>query len=366
MKKIMIYSLIALSLLVIISVTILILLSPGKPKPFLDSDGKTIPNSISEKLFIKINGSKQGLFIKGKNIQNPVVLYLHGGMPDYFLTEKYPSHLEDVFTVIWWEQRNCGISANLGTSGDKAIIEQLIDDAIELTKYLSKRFKKEKIYLMGHSGGTFLCVNIIEKAPKLFEAYIGVAQMSDQITSEKIALDYILKALAEKGDNKMLENFKNISIEKNKKIPIEYLKKRDPIMHELGIGTLRSARSIFSDIFLQSILFSEYTILEKFKLWQSKSSSGISQNWDAMINTNLIESKYSFQVPVYFFHGIYDYTCSHELAKKYFEKIDAPVKGFYTFYESAHSPMFEEPYKMKQIIVNDVLKLKSTTADKSD
>jgi len=60
-------------------------------------------------------------------------------------------------------------------------------------------------------------------------------------------------------------------------------------------------------------------------------------------------------LPVYFFHGIYDYTCSYTEAKSYFEKLKAPVKGFYTFEQSAHSPMFEEPEKTLIILQEDVL-----------
>ena len=85
-------------------------MSPGNPKQFLDKNGNKLKNSISEKVFLDINGSKQGMFIKSKNLNNPVILYLHGGMPVYFLTEKYPTHLEDNFTIVWREQKNCGIS----------------------------------------------------------------------------------------------------------------------------------------------------------------------------------------------------------------------------------------------------------------
>jgi hypothetical protein len=31
------------------------------------------------------------------------------------------------------------------------------------------------------------------------------------------------------------------------------------------------------------------------------------------------------------------------------------MKGFYTFQHSAHSPLFEEPEKVKEILLNDVL-----------
>ncbi len=51
-------------------------------------------------MFADINGVKQGMFIKSKNDKNPGLLYLHGGMLDYFLSEQYPTGLEDYFTVV--------------------------------------------------------------------------------------------------------------------------------------------------------------------------------------------------------------------------------------------------------------------------
>lgn len=363
MKKAMLYILGITVLLVFGLIIALLFMSPGVPKQFLDANGNKIKNSISEKLFLDINGSKQGLFIKGKSVDNPIILYLHGGMPVYFLTEKYPTNLEDNFTMVWWDQRNCGLSYNSSSSKNRATIEQLVDDAIVLTKYLLKRFGKEKIYLMGHSGGTFLGVNVIDKMPDLYEAYIGVAQMSDQLTSEKLAYDYILNKYREMNNKKMAELFEKYSFNDQQKIPIEYLKMRDEAMHELGIGTMRCMKNVATDLFLPSLFFSEYTLSEKYNLWAGKSKFGVSQNWETMTHTNLMESKVNFKVPVYFFHGIYDYTCSYELAKKYFERIKAPIKGFYTFTNSAHSPFFEEPARTNKILINDVLRLRTILAD---
>ena len=91
-------------------VGILLLLSRGKPKPFVDENKRPLAGSISEKVFVTINGVEQGMFIKSKDDRHPVLLYLHGGMPDYFLTQRYPTGLEDTFTVAWWEQRGSGLS----------------------------------------------------------------------------------------------------------------------------------------------------------------------------------------------------------------------------------------------------------------
>ena len=65
-----------------------------------------------------------------------------------------------------------------------------------------------------------------------------------------------------------------------------------------------------------------------------------------MITTNLNTKLPEVPIPAYFFHGIYDYTCSYPEAKAYFQNLKAPIKGFYTFDQSAHSPIFEEPEKV--------------------
>ena len=43
--------------------------------------------------------------------------------------------------------------------------------------------------------------------------------------------------------------------------------------------------------------------------------------------------------------------------------LQAPVKGFYTFERSAHSPMFEEPEKTLTILREDVLAGANRLAD---
>jgi pimeloyl-ACP methyl ester carboxylesterase len=166
---------------------------PGKPQPFVDENKSPLAGSISEKVFVNINGVKQGMFIKSKDATHPVLLYLHGGMPETFLTQRYPTGLEDLFTVVWWEQRGSGISYSADIPPETMTLEQMISDTLEMTNYLRHRFGKEKIYLMGHSGGTFIGIQAAARAPELYYAYIGVAQMSNQFKSERLAYEYMLQ-----------------------------------------------------------------------------------------------------------------------------------------------------------------------------
>lgn len=339
------------------------LLSPGTPSPVLDSTGIPVPGSLSEKSFRTINGVRQGMFIKSRDPRNPVLLYLHGGMPDYFLTQRFPTGLEELFTVVWWEQRGAGISYDPGMPPATMTVEQLIADTQELTRHLCNRFGQERIYLMGHSGGTFIGIQVAARSPELFHAYIGVAQISHQLQSERLAAQYMIERFRERGDSAMVQRLASAPVSMEAGISPAYAAVRDEAMHRLGVGTMHSMSSVVTGIFLPSLLFPEYTLTEKVRLWTAKSRSGISVLWDSMVAIDLASHVREIGIPVYFFHGIHDHTCSYDLARSFLDGLKAPVRGFYTFRHSAHSPMFEEPERMRHILQADVLAGANTLAD---
>ena len=161
----------------------------------------------------------------------------------------------------------------------------------------------------------------------------------------------------------MVKKLEAAPVTLNGGLPTEYVTVRDEAMHRLGIGTMREMRSLLTGLVLPSLQFREYTVMEKLNLWRVKSRSGISIVWDDMVATDLRQRVTEFETPVYFFHGRYDYTVNYALAKSYFEQIKAPIKGFYTFESSAHSPMFEEPEKMNRILREDVLTKSNRLSD---
>ena len=68
-------------------------------------------------------------------------------------------------------------------------------------------------------------------------------------------------------------------------------------------------------------------------------------------------------MPAYICQGRHDYTASYELARACSERLRAPLKGFYTFEHSAHSPAFEEPERFREILREDVLRGTTRLAD---
>lgn len=346
---------------------LLLIWSPGRPQPLMDEKGHSLPDSLSEKIHVPVNGVDQGMFIKSKNSANPVLLFLHGGpgMPAYWMTRQYPTGLEDHFTVVWWEQRGAGLSFDPRVDPATMTAEQFVADTLEVSRYLIDRFGVEKIYLMGHSWGSYIGIQAAARAPQLYHAYIGMGQLSRQLESELRAYEYALDRYRESRNNRMLNKLEAAPPALTAPLPGDYMALRDAYMHDLGIGTTRDMKSVITGIFLPSWRFPEYTLKEKINLWRGKilSRSGRFGLWETMLTTDLPETIKELAVPVYFFHGRYDYTCDYSLAKAYFDNLEAPMKGFYTFEHSAHSPLFEEPEKARTILTGDVIAGTKTLAD---
>jgi pimeloyl-ACP methyl ester carboxylesterase len=243
-------------------------------------------------------------------------------------------------------------------------LEQMISDTLAVTNYLRHRFGKEKIYLVGHSGGTYIGIQAAAQAPELYYAYIGVAQISNQLKSERLAYEYMLTQFKENGNLKMVRKLETAPVTMTEGTPNAYLALRDEAMHSLGIGTTHDMDSVISGIFIPSLQSRDYTLSEKVNTWRGKANSGVAWLWDDILATDLSKEVIEFDIPIYFFEGIYDYTCNYTLAKDYFEHIEAPIKGFYTFEQSAHSPLFEEPEKTLKILQEDVLAGTNNLADK--
>jgi hypothetical protein len=128
-------------------------------------------------------GTSQGVFIRGRSTELPVLLDVHGGIPDYFLTARHPNGLEDDFIVASWEQRGAGLAHAAADPTKPVAVDELVSDAIEVTNYLRGRPGPH----LPHESlrGTFIGIQVVHRAPELFHAYVGVGQITDQLESEQ-------------------------------------------------------------------------------------------------------------------------------------------------------------------------------------
>jgi len=347
--------------ILLIGLVVLAVNSPGKLETLKDSEGKDIVGSLAEKNFIEIGGIRQGFFIRAENPENPVILFLHGGpgSPELpmLIPHEVSERLEKYFTVCYWDQRGAGMSFSNSIDPATMTATQMVEDTRQMTEYLQHRFNQEKIYLTGHSWGSYLGVKTIEKYPENYIAYIGIGQVSNQIESEKLAYDYMLQHAMEINDEsavKSLQMFdKNASdFPKN----LDYLMTvRSSLMNKYGIGFAHEKTISMMDMAEIILSFKGYTLSEKIKYLKGMNFS-LTTLWNPVVEDNLFESSTTFQIPVYITQGKYDYQVSCTLAREWFDKIEAPQKAFFTFEHSAHGTIMEEPEKFVQIIREIALK----------
>ncbi len=190
-----------------------------------------------------------------------------------------------------------------------------------------------------------------------------MAQMVDQLRSETMAYEFMVTEYTKRHDHTMVKRLTAAPVSEAHGTPQGYLAVRDKAMHRLGVGTTHDMKSVVTGVFLPSLASPQYSVAEKVGLWRGKIASGVSALWDDMLSTDLAERVPSLDVPTYFLHGVFDRTCSYDLARDYFDRMQSPVKGFYTFEHSAHSPIFEEPAKAGRIIRDDVLHAAVRLAD---
>jgi len=338
-------------LLMIVLFVFVLIESPGSSRPFLTQDGKKTPGSIEVILTLKINGLNQSMIIRGSDTTKPVLLYLHGGPgdPEFPFVHKFNPGIEDLFVVCYWDQRGAGLSYSKNIPPETMTLSQFVDDAGKVSKYLIHRFNREKIYLLGHSWGSMLGAFTANKFPQYYYAFISVGQVGDQKRSEKISYDFVLSRARELKDRKAIRTLEEIG-------PPPYSDPKEAIdkmmtqrKYVIRYGGAVKKGNFYPQAIKPIIFCKEYSLSDKIRYLKGMKFSR-NYLWDTIMKTNLFKAIPLQQIPVYILQGTSDYETSYAIAKEYFDFLQAPVKKFYSFENSAHSPIFEEPEKFDTIL----------------
>ncbi|MFW5792958.1 MAG: alpha/beta hydrolase [Bacteroidota bacterium] len=333
--------------------------SPGKSDLIKDARGETIEGSISEIITINLGGLDQYLIIRGVDKTKPVMLFLHGGpgSPEAAFMKHFNRDIENDYVMVYWEQRGAGKSFSKNIPPESMTLEQMISDTQELSEYLIKRFNQEKLFLMGHSWGSFLGILTAYKHPELYYAYYGIGQVADQYQAEKVSFEWVKEQAKLKNDQSAISTLSKLSFPDSTatvKEWIDFLMVERRYVSKFGGGVTREITGMWP--LVKIVLYSpEYTFREKLNFMNS-SMFCLENLWMEVINTNLFNHIDSMQIPVYIFNGINDYQTSYTVAKDFFDQMDAPVKEFFTFENSAHSPCMEEVDKFNSIVKEKALK----------
>lgn len=329
------------------------------------------PKGIDELKAVPIGGVDQWLHIRGRNRNNPILLYLHGGpggtMIGYMDATMRP--WEDYFTVVHWDQRQTGKSYYPSDDENHPLtVRQFITDTEEVIQYLQGYMQQEKLFVLGHSWGSILGMHMVKHHPDWLHAYIGIGQVVNWIEAEKVMYSRLLDHAKSQNNAQLLAKLEGIDYPNLKRLGESYLEYGGFLRMELGrlaggeyetnmrylsvddlMRMVNLERAISPHLTLRDI---SNAIVGDDVAFLRPSSSFIEE----CLNQNLPEQLgWSFDVPIFFFTGANDWHTPKILSDRWFAQIKAPHKELIVFEDSCHFVVNEEPGKVMTALVNKVL-----------
>ncbi len=298
------------------------------------------PICISE--YVRINGIDQFLFHLGTSVDNPVMLFLHGGpgSAESLFTGVFQDRWEEIYTVVHWDQRGAG--KTLTRNPDKLpTIELMIQDLFEVIQYLKKKYNKKKIVIFGHSWGSILGSVFIKKHPEEVEYYIGAGQAIGMVENEQVAYNKVKEIIEQAGDKKSLKKLESVGEYPGSKIVFdkEFLRKCN-IVHKLQ-GKYKLGVEIGINMWIaifKSPIFKFSDIIAFMKIFKANSKVH-----SFLGSFNLRTESNEYKVPVYYILGERDWQAPYIIAEDYFKDIKAPSKEIFIIPSAGHFLMMDQP-----------------------
>jgi len=286
-------------------------------------------DSIAELRELYVNGDKQYLLVRGANRNLPVLLFIHGGpgMPAMYLAHDFQRELEAHFVVVHWDQRASGKSFKADADPDQLSTSLLLSDMDVVVDYLRNELGTDRLWFVGHSHGSYLGVLYARRYDEKVCAFVGIGQVTnDSPTGPSFSLQ-----------TKFLENRREeLGLDPDAVIDASNL---EDLLFKSGSELF--GETSFTPLLLSGLMAPEYNMSDSLNVAKGSSFSSRHMTYD--MPRDLLANEWQFDVPVALIMGRHDMVTPTQLAREYYDRIEAPLKAWFEFEESAHFPHFEKP-----------------------
>lgn len=312
---------------------------------------------IEEAGLVTINGIRQYLHIRGRELDNPVLLLLHGGpgSPMTAMLHSFQYAWEDSFTVVEWDQRQSGKTyfANDELAvADTLNFETVLEDAWQVTQYLQQRFGVKKIVLMGHSWGTVLGTALVQTYPDAFSCYIGVGQVTNLQNNEKMGYEEVLKRARAAGNAKDVSALAALDGYPGTAFSDVFCRQMSTLrkyQQKYGLAEVISFRNVM-------LVFASPYYSIKEGLYFVKNTISLHRALFGYMFEEYDARRFglTYQVPVYYIMGENDYQTPVPLARELFEELAAPEKKIFLIPNAGHFTMKDNPQAFNKALLGDI------------
>lgn len=152
---------------------------------------------------VSVRGTTQYLFIRGYQREKPLLLFLPGGPGESFvpLASEFSDELERDFVVVHIETGGVGKSDKYR---EGPTLAQMTQDTTALIDHLLAEFGREKLYLVGHSFGSILALEIAHESPGKVLGVATVGQAIDWRAGNLIAHEHLLSLARREHDERAI------------------------------------------------------------------------------------------------------------------------------------------------------------------
>lgn len=311
--------------------------------------------AIDEGAYVNINGVEQWITIRGEDLSNPVLLFLHGGpgMGTAFMAPAF-AEWQKSFTFVQWDQPGGGftLAKNPDNQGPMTI-ERFRKDGLAVTEYALKRLHARKLVLMGNSWGTLLGVEMVKARPDLFSAYVGTSQAVGD-AGNKLGYELALKAARERNDAvaiAALEKAGPPPYEKFEDLFVRQQYSNPPALpasaaEQAAMAEFYSFMAVPPPAEAHYLASRDAVAPEKF--WNDfvaaqKATFRQTWSWEAR------SLGMKFAMPVFIYQGAMDLNTPALTAREWFDDIQAPKKGFELLAESSHNTLVFQKELLRMI-----------------
>jgi pimeloyl-ACP methyl ester carboxylesterase len=305
---------------------------------------------IDELDFLNVNGIRQWILIRGRDLSRPTLLFVHGGpgYPLMWFSRAFDGPLLEDFVVVHWDQPNAGKSYSPDISPEPLTLARIATDGLQVAEHIVQRLKTERIILAGHSWGTMVAADMARQRPELFTAYVSVGTSARWTPAYELRFAHLCQLARQQGDFQAMQHLEDLGPPPYDNF--ERVERFGQLVSDIEgfSGTARRLTELeLADAIAQS---TEYTPDEIARV-----ADAVRDSYDrlgAFLNGYaMIEHVRRLELPVHFVEGRYDGNCPIALSRAYFDELDAPAgKYWHLFEESAHLPMYEEPERFLRVL----------------
>jgi pimeloyl-ACP methyl ester carboxylesterase len=292
---------------------------------------------------VTIGGSAQWILERSMDHDSPILLFVHGGPGTSQLTanRRRTKSLEQVFTVVDWDQRGAGKSYAAIRAVDRMTIAQFVADTLELSRRLLDEHERQRLVLVGHSWGSVVGALAVAAAPDLFAAYVGVGQVSNMLEGERLSYQWTLGRAREAGDRRAVRALEAMGCPPYAGDWQRHTVRQRRYLARYGGEMYRRRTGAMATVLGNLAFSSEYSLKDRANYFRGILGS-MRLLWPELMTVNLFTQVPRVDVPVFLFEGRHDWEVPSILAATYFDELDAPSKQLVWFEQSAHLPNAEE------------------------